>query len=118
MENAKDRPGGLDELENRSGLWEGPAEGGGGRRGKEPEWKMGRTGRGDQRVNNRGGKCEGPAGGNRQVKEPEWEMPRTGRGIDKLKNRSGKCQGPAGGNRQVKEPEWEMRRIGLGGSTS
>jgi len=41
--NAKDRPGGLDELENRSGLWEGLAEGGG-RRGKEPKWKMGRGG--------------------------------------------------------------------------
>ncbi len=64
MGNAKDRPGGLnglknrsgkckgpaggglDELKNRSGKWEGPTEGGGGRRGKELEWKMGRTGGG------------------------------------------------------------------------
>jgi hypothetical protein len=44
--NAKDQPrGGLDKLENRSGLWEGPAEGG----------------RGDE-VKNRSGKWEGPEG--------------------------------------------------------
>ncbi len=42
--NAKDRPGGIDGLNNRSG------------------------------------KCEGPAGGDRRVKEPEWEMRRTGWG--------------------------------------
>ncbi len=46
MGNAKDRPGGLNELENRSGLWEGPAEGGG-----------------VDGVKNRSGKWEGPAGG-------------------------------------------------------
>jgi hypothetical protein len=61
--NAKDRPRGLDGLKNRSGKceglaagldglknrngkWEGPMERGGGRQGKEPEWKMGRTGEG------------------------------------------------------------------------
>ncbi len=41
MGNAKDRAGGLDGLKNRSGKCEGP--GGGGRRGKEPEWEMQRT---------------------------------------------------------------------------
>ncbi len=46
MGNAKDRPGGLDGLKNRSGKWEGPTERGGGGWGKEPEWKMGRTGGG------------------------------------------------------------------------
>jgi hypothetical protein len=40
----KDRAGGIDELKNRSGKCEGP--GGGDRRVKEPEWKMGRTRRG------------------------------------------------------------------------
>jgi hypothetical protein len=93
VRNAKDRPGGLDGLKNRSGKCEGPAEGGGSRRGKESEWKMGRTGRGGgstryithlcimhgahtrlgyfiknnkitESLNSRSGKCEGSAGGN------------------------------------------------------
>jgi hypothetical protein len=47
----KDRAGGIDGLKNRSGKCEGPG-GGGGRRGKEPEWEMRRTGAGvgDQRL--------------------------------------------------------------------
>jgi len=47
MGNAKDRAGGLNGLKNRSGKCEGP--GGGGRRGKEPEWEMRRTGQGGRR---------------------------------------------------------------------
>jgi hypothetical protein len=46
---------------------------------------MQRIGRGDRRVNNRSGKCEGSAGGNRQVKEPEWEMQRIGREDRRIK---------------------------------
>jgi hypothetical protein len=48
--NAKDRPGGIDGLKNRSGKCEGPAEGA--QRVKEPEWEMQRTGAagGDQRL--------------------------------------------------------------------
>jgi hypothetical protein len=48
--NAKDRVRGLNGLKNRNGKCKGP--GGGGRRGKEPEWEMRRTGatRGDQRL--------------------------------------------------------------------
>jgi hypothetical protein len=42
VENAKDRPGGIDGLKNRSGKCEGPA--GGAQRVKEPEWEMRRTG--------------------------------------------------------------------------
>ncbi len=42
MGNAKDRARGLDELKNWSGKCERPGEGG--RRGKEPEWEMRRTG--------------------------------------------------------------------------
>jgi len=42
VRNAKDQAGGLDGLKNRSGKCEGPGEGG--RRGKEPEWEMRRTG--------------------------------------------------------------------------
>jgi len=53
VRNAKDRPGGIDGLENWSEKCEGPA--GGDQRVKEPEWEMRRTGR----------------GGARQVKEPE-----------------------------------------------
>ncbi|CAM6021879.1 unnamed protein product, partial [Sphagnum balticum] len=39
--------GGINGLKNRSGKCEG--RGGGGQRGKEPEWAMGRTGRGGTR---------------------------------------------------------------------
>ncbi len=42
MGNAKDRPGGIDGLKNRSGKCEGSARGD--RRVKEPEWEMRRTG--------------------------------------------------------------------------
>jgi len=38
----KDRPGGIDELKNRSEKWEGPGEGA--QRVKEPEWEMRRIG--------------------------------------------------------------------------
>ncbi len=61
MRNAKDRPGGIDELKNQSEKYEGPAEG-------------------LDELKNRSGKCERPAwggGGARRVKEPEWEMRRT-----------------------------------------
>jgi hypothetical protein len=75
---------------------------------------MQRTGRGDRRVNNRSGKCEGPAGGINRLKNRSGKCKGPVRGIDGLNNRSGKCKGPAGGNRQVKEPEWEMPRTGRG----
>ncbi len=42
MGNAKDRPGGINGLKNRSGKCEGPA--GGDQRVKEPKWEMRRTG--------------------------------------------------------------------------
>jgi len=52
VRNAKDRPGGIDGLENWSEKCEGPAEGD--RRVKEPEWEMRRTGRGSiDRLKNR-----------------------------------------------------------------
>jgi hypothetical protein len=54
--------GGIDGLKNRSGKWEGPAEGD--RRIKEPEWEMRRTGRGGlDGLKNRSGKCKGPGEG-------------------------------------------------------
>jgi hypothetical protein len=42
--NAKDWPGGLNGLKNRSGKCKGPAAGA--QRVKEPEWEMRRTGAG------------------------------------------------------------------------
>jgi hypothetical protein len=42
--NAKEWPGGIDGLKNRSGKCQGPV--GGDRRVKEPEWEMRRTGQG------------------------------------------------------------------------
>jgi len=68
--NAKDRPGGIDGLKNRSGKCEGPA--GGARQVKEPEWEMRRTGQGGlDELKNRSEKCEGPGwrGGDQRLFE-------------------------------------------------
>ncbi len=71
MGNAKDRPGGINGLKNRSGKCKGSA--GGNRRVKEPEWEMRRTGRGGlDGLKNRSGKWEGPVEG--------------GGGVDGVKN--------------------------------
>jgi hypothetical protein len=64
--NAKDRPGGLDGLENRSGKCEGPPGGGGGSTSYRTEVGYGkdrRKGGGVDGVENPSGKWEGPAGG-------------------------------------------------------
>jgi hypothetical protein len=54
---------------------------------------MQRTGRGDRRVNNRSGKCEGPAGGIDGLKNRSGKCEGPAEGFNGLKNRSGKCQG-------------------------
>ncbi len=79
MGNAKDRPGGIDGLKNRSGKCEGPVGGINGL--KNQSGKCEGPAEGLNGLENRSGKCEGPGwgGGDQQLFEKKsfFKKPKT-----------------------------------------